>query len=129
MNSKEALENLGRINLGDNPYCIFEDNLLKNCCKEEYEAVEKDLEILEEYRKIEKELGIDLITLFKTLKSGVKGYKSIENLYYDEVKEMWYIECIYKYGDYGTHYTDTFALKDYGKTWTLTNEELENVKN
>lgn len=47
MTSKEALENLGRINLGDNPYCIFEDNLLKNCCKEEYEKIKKDLEVLE----------------------------------------------------------------------------------
>ena len=46
MNSKQALENLGKINLGDNPYCIFEDNLLKNCCKEEYETIKKDLEVL-----------------------------------------------------------------------------------
>ena len=41
MTSKEALENLGRINLGDNLYCIFEDNLLKNCCKEEYEKIKE----------------------------------------------------------------------------------------
>ena len=26
---------------------------------------------------------------------------------------------IYKYGDYGTHYTDVLALKDYGKTWWI----------
>ena len=51
MNSKEALENLGRINLGDNPYCIFEDNLLKNCYKEEYENIEKDLKVLETLKK------------------------------------------------------------------------------
>ena len=47
MTSKEALENLGKINLGDNPYCIFEDNLLKNCCKEEYETIKKRLGSLE----------------------------------------------------------------------------------
>ena len=52
MTSKEALENLGRINLGDNPYCIFEDNLLKNCCKEEYETIKKDLEVLEMLKAI-----------------------------------------------------------------------------
>ena len=51
MTSKEALEKLGRINLGDNPYCIFEDNLLKNCCKEEYEKIKKDLEVLEILKK------------------------------------------------------------------------------
>lgn len=51
MTSKEALEHLGRINLGDNPYCNFEDDLLKNCCKEEYEKIEKDLEILEMLKK------------------------------------------------------------------------------
>ena len=59
MNSKQALENLGKINLGDNPYCIFEDNLLKNCCKEEYETIKKDLEVLKilcgvfNYKKIQ----------------------------------------------------------------------------
>lgn len=59
MTSKEALENLGKINLGDNPYCIFEDNLLKNCCKEEYETIKKDLEVLKilhgvfNYKKIQ----------------------------------------------------------------------------
>ena len=51
MTSKEALEHLGRINLGDNPYVNFEDDLLKNCCKEEYEKIEKDLEILEMLKK------------------------------------------------------------------------------
>ena len=52
MNSKQALENLGKINLGDNPYCIFEDNLLKNCCKEEYETIKKDLEVLKILRGV-----------------------------------------------------------------------------
>ena len=33
--------------------------------------IEKDLDLLEEYRKIEEELGIDLITLFKALKDDV----------------------------------------------------------
>ena len=49
----EALKNLGQINLGDNPYCycIFEDNLLKDCYKEEYKKIEKDLEILEILKK------------------------------------------------------------------------------
>ena len=71
------------------------------------------------YKALEEELGISLPILFKAFKQGVQGYKSIESLYYDEESKMWYIECIYKYGDYGIHYTDTLALKDYGKTWWL----------
>ena len=63
MTSKEALENLGRINLGDNPQCIFEDNLLKNCCKEEYETIKKDLEILECFKKIDKKELKDFIEI------------------------------------------------------------------
>ena len=71
------------------------------------------------YKTLEEELGISLPILFKALKNGIQGYKSIESLYYDETNKIWYIECIYKYGDYGMHYTDALALKDYGKTWWL----------
>ena len=81
MTSKEALENLGRINLGDNLYCIFEDNLLKNCCKEEYEKIEKDLEILEILKKYiyysEKSCRIRMREI----------RKSIYNFDYEDLKE------------------------------------------
>ena len=127
MTSKEALENLGRVNLGDNPYCIFEDNLLKNCCKEEYEAVEKDLEILEEYRKIEKELGIDLITLFKAKKEGIY-YKTINHNIYYISKKCLCIEFNYEWELWVENHSILegllIHLKDYGKTWALTREEL-----
>ena len=51
--------------------------------EKELDTIEKDLDILEEYRKIEKELGIDLLTLFKALRTGVyiKQYGEIEHYY------------------------------------------------
>ena len=85
----------------------------------ESDAIKKLFDELIEYKALEEELGISLPILFKALKNGVQGYKSIESLYYDEVKEKWYIECIYKYRDYGTHYTEKLTLKDYGKSWYI----------
>ena len=52
MTSKEALEIIGNINLGNNPYCVFEDDKLKNCINEEYNIIKKDLERLEEFEKV-----------------------------------------------------------------------------
>ena len=82
----------------------------------------KDFQDLQEYRKIEDELGINLITLFKALKDGIfiKGDESVidirdDRLYLSYIPEKWFIE----------HYDlGTFSFKDYGKTWALTKEEL-----
>ena len=91
MKSKEALENLGKINLGDNPYCIFEDNLLKNCCKEEYETIKKDLDRLE---KLEKCIDIlkDNLFIYKkdNYRLSVNGsleYQEVTNQEYELLKE------------------------------------------
>ena len=86
-------------------------------------TIEKDLDLLEEYRKIEEELGIDLITLFKALKDDV-FINEDGSVYKDCIKsiEHWsdgwgfisnddYIEVLFK---------------DYGISWALTEEELEN---
>ena len=92
-----------------------------------YEQTQADIDAINKLGRledIEEELGIGLPILFKALKNGIQGYKSIESLFYEETNKTWYIECIYKYGDYGTHYTDVLALKDYGKTWWL-KEDLE----
>ena len=97
------------------------------------EDVIEDLEVLEEYRKIEEELGIDLITLFNIDKQ------------LNTKKEIWFkiedeIDASYRYdGDYYIidlkhkafvkmvcEPIDYFYFKDYGKTWALTKEELEN---
>ena len=80
------------------------------------------------YRKLgkledlEEELGIDLITLLKALKDGayIKGYSSKKNLCYrinyrDE--GVLYLCPIDIYDDY-------VYVTDYGKTWSLVEEEL-----
>ena len=38
------------------------------------DVIEKELKEHEQYKKIEEELGIDLITLFKALKNGVYAF-------------------------------------------------------
>lgn len=107
-----------------------------------------------EYKSLEKELGIDLITLFKALKKGIwykhnemkvnpKYYDNNDRWdwcdlpYYIETKKI-VIEYIKKFGLRKSNdkllffsvraYDDWYELyfEDYGKTWALTKEELEN---
>ena len=121
MTSKEALSDLSFLAIGD------ENHTIK--CKE---TIEKDLDRLEEYRKIEEELGIDLITLFnigKQLNTKKEIWFKIEdeieeNLRFDsyyiiDLKHKAFVKIEYEPLDY-------FYFKDYGKTWALTKEELEN---
>ena len=73
---------------------------------------------------IEEELGIDLITLFKAVEQ-----QKIWTNFHNEIDCC--DECEYRLGDIyiyfywenGKHLV--FDLKDYGKTWALTKEELE----
>lgn len=88
-----------------------------------------------EYKAIEQELGIDLITLFKALTKGVyvkssKGkIEFIEQVAMDNIREN---PCVYycnkKTIDLGglirPFYTDLY-FKDYGKSWALSREELK----
>ena len=75
---------------------------------------------------IEEELGIDLITLFKALQNGVwyKDYKDNDKIKFaDDIEEnMKCKELIVpaKYTIIG------LKFRDYGETWALTKEELEN---
>lgn len=76
---------------------------------------------LADLEDLEEELGIDLLTLFKALKDGIYsrdyGYLLVEHFVLKHEKQL---HCkplrIVEY---------RFALKDYGKTWALTKEELE----
>ena len=128
MTSKEALEELQCVlvsNQATKRYSdIFEENLLR--------PIEKDLEVLEEYRKIEEELGIDLITLFnidKQLNTKKEIWFKIEDeieenfrfdsYYIIDLKHKAFVKIEYEPLDY-------LYFKDYGKTWALTKEELEN---
>lgn len=67
---------------------------------------------------IEEEIGIDLITLFKALKYGIykKGKNNFKGLilYSKMPMLLFYHKTI-----------DVELIEDYGKTWALTREELE----
>lgn len=67
---------------------------------------------------IEEELGIDLITLFKALKEGFYFKDDFGDIIHFE-KEL--LQSLIK----GKVHDLKKELKDYGKTWTLTKEELE----
>ena len=96
-------------------------------------SIYKKLKILED---IEEELGIDLISLFKALKYGI--WTNQEQWYGDEKQgkirffqvglllEENAIGFIYNSMWKGEEVIRTLYFKDYGKTWALTKEELEN---
>lgn len=93
-----------------------------------YNKIEKDLEVLEEYKKIEDEIGIDFITLSKILKQRFV----YDN---DQVKiELLGLHIksdeLYLYGFVeDTTQAVYLRLKDYGKTWALDKEEFyKNIK-
>lgn len=109
------------------------------------------LELLRELTNIKNELGIDLVTLFKANKNGFYYKKDnkiefcrwcirvndklVETLPCYAVKETTLQSCYY--GDVeelkpveDAHYWSwktcvSVSLKDYGKTWALTEEELK----
>ena len=88
--------------------------------------IEKDLDLLEEYRKIEEELGIDLITLFKALKDGI--YINEDGSVYKDC-----IKSIEHWSDgWGFISNDDYIdmlFKDYGISWVLDKEEFyKNIK-
>ena len=84
---------------------------------------------------IEEELGIDLFTLFKALRNGI--WTNQEQWYGDEKQgkirffqvrlllEENAVGCIYNSMWKGEEVIRTLYFKDYGKTWALTKEELE----
>lgn len=122
-------------------------DLLYGCAKnwkkvERYYLIENAVDKLGELEDIEEEIGISLPILFKTLKDGfyIKHNFEIVHIYPDKniTINFWYktinvfippkffIDC-----KKGTNYLsktidEEYWFKDYGKTWALTKEELEN---
>ena len=132
MNSKEALDELewfincvyDSVEDGHAAYLKDEVESASNA----YNKLEKDLEVLEEYRKIEEEIDIDFITLSKILKQRFV----YDN---DQVKiELLGLHIksdeLYLYGFVeDTMQAVYLRLKDYGKTWALDKEEFyKNIK-
>ena len=97
----------------------------------EWDDNEEALDKLGQLEDIEEELGIDFITLFKALKNGFYHIDKNKHIYTTKPTKgnggamNFYacLECIIAEDTYGDQYI--YSLKDYGKVWALTKEELE----
>ena len=133
MTSKECLEKLSYIAIYEEDERIYKGDLCE-VYRNEVDIISKDLDLLEEYRKIEEEIGVDFITLVKMLKDDVyinDGgiVDEIGHIYKEQVKsiEHWPVWG-FTAGDDGEMKTFC-AFKDRGKTWALSKEEFyENIK-
>lgn len=125
MTSKEIFRNIvdGLEDLLQSLY----NSLLSKERKEQCKQIENDLDKLENLKDIEKELGIDLLTLFKALKNGIYFYGQKEEEPQDVQLRMFYEEpmLVHNYGDL----TELEVyVAGYGSSWSLAKEELENDK-
>ena len=90
----------------------------------------KPIEKLSKLEDIEEELGIPLEVLFKALKDGIYCVRKEDErpyiYFYEKLKLVPY-DNNYLLSVYDEDYEENFVrnLKDYGKTWALTREELE----
>ena len=123
MNSKEALKDILGILINLERFSNIHDE--QDIKKQKFEIIEKDLDLLEEYRKIEEEIGVDFITLIKMLKDDIyindgDIVDEIGHIYKEQVKsiEHWPVWG-FTVGD-----NAEYAFKDRGKTWALDKEEF-----
>ena len=125
MNSKEALERL----VGNKVFILLERSQGKKQFVNDINIIEKDLEILEEYRKIEEELGIELTVLFSALKYGIYYIEDNCQRVYDNVS------LISNYISTGPHDKLSYSFitfykrqillfEEYGKTRFLAKKDL-----
>lgn len=129
MESKEALE-LAILEYEKDLETDENNQWVKNVLKG-LKKCQQDLDRLEEYRKIEEEIGIDLITLFKALKYGVYYYTSQKQLTHDYV---WlydnYVSASVRdklsYSLLTCFQKQILSFEDYKKTWSIYREQLEN---
>ena len=123
MKSKEALKDIKDVL--DMLIDFARLNINEDIKKQKFEIIKKDLDLLEEYRKLEEEIGVDFITLVKMLKDDVyinDGgiVDEIGNIYKEPVKsiEHWPV------WSFTTDDGGECAFKDRGKTWALSKEEF-----
>ena len=129
MSSKESLEKLSYIPIYEEDIDIIFKGDLGELYRNEFDIISKDLNLFEEYKKIEEEIGVDFITLIKMLKDGVyinDGgiVDEIGHIYKEQVKsiEHWPVWG-FTAGDDDEMKT-LCAFKDRGKTWALDKEEF-----
>ena len=131
--TEKTLKNLREMGMPDFKYQEKDDVLICDC-----------IDKLGELEDIEQELGIDLITLFKAVKNGIYYTKDAfvsapdclkENVIYRAENQNVHYElggsqkkCSVGISVYVRERNCYYYLKtaDYGKTWALTKEELDN---
>lgn len=95
------------------------------------------LETIKEYKNIEEELDIDSITLFKALKDGVYVISYDEGMVFEEPMlgfnqergtNLYILDGVCHMPPDELCKSSNYYLKDYGKTWALTREELIDEK-
>lgn len=120
--------------------CIKQDlNKLKEL-EEENESLRNENESLhtelKRYRNLENKIGIDLIILFSVLNNGAWVKSKDWGICHWTMPNIWNdyngnrspkVELEFQFKKCGCY--EYFKVKDYGKTWALTREELEDVKN
>ena len=134
MTSKESLEKLSYVSIYEEDIDVIFKGDLGELYRSEFDIISKDLDLFEEYRKIEEEIGVDFITLIKMLKDDIyinDGgiVNEIGNIYKEKVKsiEHWPVWG-FTVGDDDEMKT-LCAFKDRGKTWALSKEEFyKNIK-
>ena len=92
----------------------------------DYDIIKKELKEHEQYKAIEEELGIDLLTLFKALKNGIWFINPVDNKlrYSMPIFDTSFEISLKGLTMLSTEIDMLFYFKDYGKTWALTKEEL-----
>ena len=119
MTSKEALERL---------YDGFQNGMAGRSF---YDIIKQDLNKLDKYKQLEEELGIDLFILFEALSNGIyyKSFNGDIDYLSKRVLTLSYSYCFYIWVE-GHRKFDGLLIdfKDYGKTWSLRKEDLEDDK-
>ena len=135
MTSKESLEKLSYVSIYEEDIDVIFKGDLGELYRSEFDIISKDLDLLEEYRKIEKELGIDLKVYHKLMNMLYCGEPNI--LYIkdkDKIVQVGILEIdyckkkiiFYKDKSYNDDYV--YGFIQYGKTWSLDKGDLENDK-
>ena len=135
MTSKESLEKLSYVSIYEEDIDVIFKGDLRELYRSEFDIISKDLDLFEEYRKIEKELGLDLKVYHKLMNILYCGEPNI--LYVkdkDKIVQVGILEIdyckkkiiFYKDKSYNDDYV--YGFIQYGKTWSLDKGDLENDK-
>lgn len=96
--------------------------------------LKRRLDLTDKYGELSEQLGVDLSILFKALNEGIyrkgvdvygKRKKSFTAITFAYCELNIYNKTLYEISDISSTAIFPVKLKDYGKTWALTKEELE----